>query len=384
MTNVRNPESSSFGKQILDAFPEPRMSPFLQAAEENEEEALKLYVWNVRMAGACLEQLSHVEVLLRQTIDTQMRRAINEDQVGIPWFLLSPYSEVSAKAVEHVRARLRRLNKETRDQIVAELSFGYWSGWLGSKHEELWRQTLRHGFPNGSGRRKEVAALAEQIRRFRNRIAHHDSLLTTNITFEMKNIFRLAEIINPEVADWMRKTDRTQELDQSKPIVPLNVVIVPAADAWPLYNSTHAYICQPRRFFQQVDYVAFYAERQVMKEVAKVKHRLDNVSWNPQEAAKLQQSEDKDARRLGKVMEESITAGWNGGVYQVFLLTRPDEPGHITLKAPLKNDRRGRGSAFVRKQRYTSVHKLQHATDVWSIDPTTYDDDGSRENVGRK
>ena len=39
------------------------MRPFLDAAEGDADAALDLYAWNARMAGAALEQLSHLEAV---------------------------------------------------------------------------------------------------------------------------------------------------------------------------------------------------------------------------------------------------------------------------------------------------------------------------------
>lgn len=109
------------------------------------------------MSGAALEQISHLEVLLRNAIDAQLSISTSEKDRGIPWFLLPPYYDAQAEAIDRVRERLRPLGKETRDQVVVHLSFGFWSGWVGAKYEELWRKSLRFAFPNGSGQRKEVS-----------------------------------------------------------------------------------------------------------------------------------------------------------------------------------------------------------------------------------
>lgn len=354
-------------KAVIQGLPRPRIQPFLDAADDDPELALSLYSWNAQMAGAAFEQISHLEVLLRHAIDTELSAAAHESSVGIPWFMLPPYMSVQAEAVETVRARLRPLRHETRDQIVAGLSFGYWTGWLGKNYEQLWRDCLHRAFPHGSGRRKDAARLAEQVRKFRNRIAHHDSLLRVDVGFEMQSIFALASQINPEAAKWMQATDRTHEVGQDKPVVQHDVVVVPAISAWPLYQSSHAYVCQAGRYFQQVEYVAFYTEKAVQPEVAKIKGRVDNVPWGAHEARSLCADADRDHRRLGKIMQSAYDAGWTHGTYQVFFLTEPGEPGHVTLPARIVNDRAGKSSAFVRKQRYTSIHQLRHAATVWDL-----------------
>lgn len=318
------------------------------------------------MAGAALEQIAHLEVLLRHTIDTQLAEKVNEETRRIPWFLLPPFYTAQAEAIDKVRERLRSEKKETRDQIVAGLSFGFWSGWAGKKHEELWRETLHKAFP-GAKLRKEVTVLAEQIRKFRNRVAHHDSLLAVDVGFEMQAVFRLAEMINQDAAHWMREVDRTREVGLRRPKLSVDTVIVPASHARLMDGAINAYICQPGRFFQQVDHIAFYEAQQVGVEVPHIKKRYDNVLWNESEANRLVNSKKREERKLGKIMAASLQQGWIPGKYQVFVLSEKGDPQHVTLEKPLKNGRRGRGSAFVNRQRYTSIHQLRHARDVWDL-----------------
>ncbi|WP_342318705.1 hypothetical protein [Corynebacterium mayonis] len=101
--------------------------------------------------------------------------------------------------------------------------------------------------------------------------------------------------------------------------------------------------------------------------VPRIKKRLENVVWTEAEAQKLKQSADRDEKKLGEIIEESRSLGWTEGKYQVFLLTRPEEKSHITLEAALKNSRAGKNSAYVRKQRYASSHRLQHISDLWNL-----------------
>lgn len=127
------------------------------------------------------------------------------------------------------------------------------------------------------------------------------------------------------------------------------------------------YICQPGRFFRPVKHIAFYTNREIKPEVACIKTRYDNVAWGKDEAKRLLISDSRSDRRLGKVMEDSIDKGWKNGKYQVFILSRPGDPEHVTLNNPLVNVREGKASAFVRKQRYTSIHQLRHAKNVWDL-----------------
>ena len=56
-----------------------------------------------------------------------------------------------------------------------------------------------------------------------------------------------------------------------------DVVVVAARRAWPEYNELHAYICQPKRSFQQVKRVAFYSDGQIYPLVPLILKSEDEV-----------------------------------------------------------------------------------------------------------
>jgi hypothetical protein len=150
---------------------------------------------------------------------------------------------------------------------------------------------------------------------------------------------------------------------------------VPARDAWPFYQSAYAYVCQPGRWFQPVDRIAFYADREIKADIPRITERRDNVPWTVQEATRLAASGNRTDRKIGAVITASraVTGpdgspAWPDGSYQVFLLTRPGDPEHRVLPQALPHPGRGRGSAFVQRQRYLSLHALQTAATTANLD----------------
>ena len=57
-----------------------------------------------------------------------------------------------------------------------------------------------------------------------------------------------------------------------------DTVAVAARNAWSEYQMYHAYICQPGRMFQPVQYMAFYAASQIYPAVARILEVKDNVT----------------------------------------------------------------------------------------------------------
>ncbi|MFT4126731.1 MAG: hypothetical protein QM662_10930 [Gordonia sp. (in: high G+C Gram-positive bacteria)] len=340
-----------------------RLAPYLRHSDNDVDDALRLYEWSTRMSMSMFELMSHLEIMLRNSIDAALADHFKDESCGIPWFLRNPpTSGQMSESVETVRARLRPQGKDSRHQIVAGMSFGFWTGMLAVKHDDLWRTALRKAFPGSDGNRKTVVRELEALRHVRNRIAHHDSTLNIDVPFEVRRMHKVAGFIGPDAARWLQSLDQTDAVYQARPHSVIDTVVVPARKAWALYQSESAYVCQPGRAFRSMERIAFYHDQAIQPEVPKIMHRRDNVIWTDQEATRLQQSQDRNDRKIATVIRASRQAGWvNNGTQQVFLLSRPGAQERRTLPAPIPNRSKGFGSAFVRKQRYVSLHKLQTA-----------------------
>lgn len=67
--------------------------------------------------------------------------------------------------------------------VVAELKFAFWVGLLGKQYDTtLWRTALYKGFQKGAGRkRSDVHGRFNMLRRFRNRVAHHEPIFKRDL-----------------------------------------------------------------------------------------------------------------------------------------------------------------------------------------------------------
>ena len=262
-----------------------RFRAYLSAAGDDRERAVALYRWNVAVSAACFEAFHYVEVVVRNSMDREMQIHRQEEQSRIPWFLVPVVGKHQSSfddSIERVRRRLRdqHHSRETRDQIVAGTDFGFWTALLHSENEELWRSALHKAFPGSSGKRKDVVAVLEALRVFRNRLAHHDSLLAVDVPFRFNQMLQVLRWVDPRAEQWLLAVERISEVLARRPLAPRDTVIVAARNAWPLYLEVGAYVCQAGRSFQSVEYLAFYADREIKAEVAEVRHRLDNVEWS--------------------------------------------------------------------------------------------------------
>jgi hypothetical protein len=63
-------------------------------------------------------------------------------------------------------------------KVIAELKFAFWVGLVGPQYDAtIWRKCLYKAFRSvGGKRRKDIHSRLNALRRFRNRIAHHEPI----------------------------------------------------------------------------------------------------------------------------------------------------------------------------------------------------------------
>lgn len=195
---------------------EPRYARFLEAAEGDHERAVALYEWHARLTVASFGLIHHFEVLLRNAIDGTLGTGQLQTPIKETWLL--DFEILQPDGIKQVITALERLEKGkivTRGRIVAGLSFGFWAGLFGRRYEELWRHRLRAVFPHGTLTRKDLSTKMRLIQHFRNRVAHHDSLLDQDIQARLDDMLAIAGWIDPAARVWLAEhTDAVDILQQ--------------------------------------------------------------------------------------------------------------------------------------------------------------------------
>lgn len=196
---------------------EPRFATYLKKAGNHEEYAIALYLYNSRLAKSFLFPLGMAEVTLRNAVDP-----ILVSRYGANWHLDQTFrnhvlSEESLRSLD--KARQRAGLQAPRDQVVATLTFDFWSNLFRHEYGAMWRTTVNIAFPNlahGRGR-KEVQDLVKAINDFRNRVAHHEPILDYNVTEVYSKIVQLIELKCAQTAAWMKHHSTVSAVTRTRP-----------------------------------------------------------------------------------------------------------------------------------------------------------------------
>lgn len=202
---------------IRATISEPRFATYLSKAGNHEKYAIALYLYNARVAKAFLYPLGVVEVTLRNAIDEILVQRYGQD-----WHQDTVFRNqiLTLEGLTTLDKAIRRAGQQApRGQVVATLTFDFWSNLFRPEYGALWRTTVNIAFPNlqHGETRQEIQNLVRPINAFRNRVAHHEPVLDLNVTDVLGKIMRLTELRCRETAAWLKHYCTLNTVVRSRP-----------------------------------------------------------------------------------------------------------------------------------------------------------------------
>ncbi len=203
-----------------------RFAAYLTIAQQDRLTAMSLYERNTALSEALYGVIQGLEVPLRNHMHNSLIQSI-----GPQWFLSNVLQHPQTAMVADV---IFDLNKQSRavtgGRVVSELSFGFWTSLLGPRYEKtLWVPHLHAVFPNATyevispvGRvvhklaRHRISLQLNEVRKLRNRIAHHECIVNSNLQRHYEEIMQCIEWICPTTASWVQGTNCFLERFQKK------------------------------------------------------------------------------------------------------------------------------------------------------------------------
>ena len=164
----------SINSALIDSISCERLEKYLAEKEGDLDAAIALYERNCRLSEAFYSPLQSMEVCLRNRLSAQMAMTFGAD------WLQNNAPRLQNDALDNIASAIRSIapSPVTSGRITAELNFGFWVGLLGTRYDAtLWRQSLHRAFrADGPKKRSVVHGRFNALRRFRNRVAHHEPI----------------------------------------------------------------------------------------------------------------------------------------------------------------------------------------------------------------
>ncbi len=194
-----------------------RLSTYMKLAEGNAEKALRLYTWNIALSEALYFPIQGFEITLRNALHDSLSRGVGDN-----WFDIYRFENRERAHIIKAKNYLYILGKSMSvPNVIAALNFGFWTAILDRLYEnDLWRPHLRHAFKNAPSplRRKQVFVIVDRTRRLRNRIAHHEPILTRNLEEDYGMMLELIGWICKDTESWIRQQSRFEEVWKNAPL----------------------------------------------------------------------------------------------------------------------------------------------------------------------
>ncbi|MDX2938006.1 hypothetical protein [Streptomyces ipomoeae] len=191
------------------AFSKPRLKSYLRATGGDPQAAMRLYWWNVDASAALYAPLQCVELAVRNALHDSLVRAYGRPD----WWTVAPLDRhgrrLVAKARDKCHERLDGRRRVTADDVVTELTFGFWANLLARGYvRSLWVPTLHKAFPR-AGRRDDLYDDLWAVVCLRNRVMHHKPIHDMeNLAADHASIYRVLDALGADLAKEVRALDR--------------------------------------------------------------------------------------------------------------------------------------------------------------------------------
>jgi len=178
-----------------------RLTPYLASMGGDAERAIRLYEQNMTLSEALYGVLQGLEVALRNAVHDQLTAGTGT----VSWWKSIPLASEQQELIHYAEEALRRDGKPPdAGRIVAELSFGFWTSLFGVRYSRIWRDHLVKAFPRRRLQRAEVHTRLTLIRKLRNRVAHHEPILSRPLQKSVNDIFDTLSWMSPVTARWVQ------------------------------------------------------------------------------------------------------------------------------------------------------------------------------------
>lgn len=199
---------------IERAVSRERLRRYLTATSNDLSAAVSLYESNIAVSEAIFGLLHGLEVAVRNSMHEVLTVKYGTPKwygpAGAP---LSRYGKDKVTEAVHAAGG----PGAAPGKVVAELMFGFWTDLAAHRyHWTLWQPCLVRAFPGVRLARPMIHARLDLIRKLRNRIAHHEPVLTSGrllnagagLSLSMNELVGCGGWIAPEIEAWLKTSFR--------------------------------------------------------------------------------------------------------------------------------------------------------------------------------
>jgi hypothetical protein len=216
-------------------FSPQRLAAYADASDPgNVRETLARYLWNLALANAILPALHTLEIAFRNELARAARKLTASrsfQTAGIPSWLDASPTMLLERERDKVLAAKERMGTDphrwTEGRLIARLGFGFWVALCSNAYTDtrsegprLWPRALDIAFlkrPRSVTTRAEVFHRFDRIRKFRNRVAHHQSVWNQDYLVQHDYLLESLSWISPQLTEALRQMSPASAVFQARP-----------------------------------------------------------------------------------------------------------------------------------------------------------------------
>jgi hypothetical protein len=211
-----------------------RLSAYADPDDSSECDTLARYIWDVALAAAIQPALHALEIAFRNDLARAARKltATRGFRVAdIPSWLDAAPTMLMEHEHQKVLNAKERLGTDprrwTESRLIAKLDFGFWVALCRDSYSDsrgagprLWPRALDLAFqrrPRSVTTRAQVFHQFDRIRKFRNRVAHHEPIWDRDYLAQHQYIVESLGWVSPKVAYALRQTSPAPAVFEAGP-----------------------------------------------------------------------------------------------------------------------------------------------------------------------
>ena len=145
------------------------------------------------------------------------------------------------------------------------------------------------------------------------------------------------------------------------------VMVVPAAEAWPMYKQLGGYRRNPDIAYRSSNHIAFYTGGRIMPLVPRIRTMVESINMTRQaDIDKLASPQKEHAMELRGRIDSADQGDKFDSDFMIMFLSGPDDDETLILEEPIENDKKtasGKTWAFVLGYaRYVTLESLKKAS----------------------
>lgn len=203
----------------------PRFGTYLHETGGDRHRAMELYCWNTDVSAAFYVMLQYCELAIRNGAVGAIEAEFGPNwhwNLGFRHSLPKHKGKKNYQPAEDLKSCANK--HPTAGKVVADLKFVFWQNvFVKGQDSRIWNKHFASAFPGYDKSltvpqaRGRVHTTIDSIRRFRNRIAHHEPIFARNLGKDRDDIRRIVEWRRPGTAQWLGGVEEVTTLLGQRP-----------------------------------------------------------------------------------------------------------------------------------------------------------------------